>query len=77
MENNPWIVGSLMILGGSFIGMGGFKWYSYVFASVGAIISWGVLWAFMLLYQEPDLGWRKFLLDFFMSGTVFVILFRF
>ena len=82
MDKNPWIAGLTMILFGLFIGVGGIKHYSLVTALIGASFSWGLLWAIMLLYQEPlyeppKWNWRRVLLDIFMSGLVFFILMRF
>jgi hypothetical protein len=77
MENAPWLIGSVMIIGGLLIGMGGTKFYPVVVSTVGALMAWQMLWAFMLLYREPNTVPRRILLDIFMSGTVFGILYKF
>jgi hypothetical protein len=75
--NFPWIIGMLMIFGGYFIGLSGVRFYKYTISTIGGIMFWQFLWAFMLLYKEPQTLFGRLVLGIFMSGTVFSILLTF
>ena len=77
MENHPWVIGVVMICAGFFIDLRGVFFYKWVISILGSVMFFQFLWAFMLLYKEPETIFGRILLGFCMSGVVFFILFKF
>jgi hypothetical protein len=40
MENFPWIIGVLMVVGGYFIGLSGVRFYKYTISIIGGLMFW-------------------------------------